>query len=111
MGIEARRTGMPVTYEWCIETIDRESGDLIETYHAAKLKELPQLVQTETELQRLVLIRDSGGDDYAITERAWAYVYDNELPEWFSEAFDEDGDAVMPQVKVPARFHKEIAAK
>ena len=101
---------MPVTYEWAIETVDRESGDIIETCHAAKLKELPQMVQTETELQRLVLIRDGGGDDYAITERAWAYVKDGKLPERFAEVFDADGDAIDSMIAVPSRFHKEIAA-
>jgi hypothetical protein len=86
-------------YEWDYETIDLNSGDIIDHNHANKLTDFRAEDKTDT----LVLIRDSGDQIHGLQERTWAYVINNKLPEYFS---DSTG---IPLHKVPARFHKELA--
>ena len=98
---------MWTAYEWDIETIERQTdGDeeVLDHYHAEKLKDYPEGALTAEnepyEYNALVLVRDSDGD------RVWAYVdlTTLELPEFCDDAWQTETD-----VKVPQRFHTEIA--
>lgn len=83
---------MKTIYEWDYETVNKD-GDIIDHNHADKLTEFSEVCKTDT----LVLVRDSDN------ERAWAYVENGKLPEFFSDAYQR------PTTKVPKRFHKELA--
>lgn len=90
---------MSITYEWDVETM--QDDEVFDHRHATNCSELI----TEFGIyciggygkHRLVLIREEGDQDVGITDRSWAYVTDEELPEHF-----ENGKTV------PSRFHKEL---
>lgn len=89
---------MTIYYEWDIETVDGE--DIVDHHHEDKLEDLhfPTLAHDE----RLVLVRDDG-------TRLWAYVDESKmLPKYFSRP-EADGNYHETNVKVPQRFHREIA--
>ncbi len=103
---------MWTTYEWDIETIERQTdGDeeVLDHYHAERLKDYPKgalIAENEPyEYNMLVLVRDSDGGGFAV-HRVWAYVDMTtlELPEFFDDAWQTE-----TSVKVPQRFHTEIA--
>jgi hypothetical protein len=92
-----------VLYEWDIESIEIIEGEeiVLDHQHADKLSDLPTPVN---DCEKLVLVRDT--DD----SRMWAYV-DNVsrmLPKYFSRP-EADGNYHETNVKVPQRFHREIA--
>jgi hypothetical protein len=111
---------MSLTYEWDIETVDMESGDILDHNHAAKLSEfseieidqaVSQFVDELGQATRLVLVRDSRGmvtrhgRTVEHLDRTWAYVTEaGALPATF-----DSGDGGNPDgYKVPARFHAEL---
>lgn len=96
-----------VRYEWDMEELDPTNldpieRDILDHNHADQLWKLGGLPNKN---QRLVLVRDEGNDLDGLTDRLWAYVSNDwTLPEYFC---DSEGKQTM--VKVPARFHKELA--
>jgi hypothetical protein len=104
-----------ITYEWDIERIDAESGDIIDHYHADKLADYPAAKLQEAlerrtiegdngkETFHLCIVRDIGNDEQGIVERAWSYVENGKLNRTFREA---DG---APVCTTPARFFRELA--
>lgn len=97
---------MAITYEWDIETVDGESGDILDHSHRDRLhefggEELTQAINQDydekNQFTRLVLVRDDG------LSRSWAYVtLDGKLPEKFLDAYD------ITVAKVPKRFIEEF---
>lgn len=98
---------MATSYEWCVESVVRESGDIEDNNFVSSFAEAASIVQSETDEDdgcdyRIVLVRTEGSEDDGVTDRLWAYVEDGSLPEFFANAY---GNATS--VKVPQRFHKE----
>lgn len=113
---------MATTYEWDIELVDAESGDILDHNHADKLTQyseieiwhaLTRFVDDKGEMTRLVLVRDSR---FTISrgfskgqeglDRTWAYVTEAmQLP----ATFDPDNGGSPDGHKVPARFVAELA--
>lgn len=92
-----------VFYEWDIESVEVINGEevVLDHQHADDLRDLPT---PANDCDRLVLVRDTDGT------RMWAYV-DNKsrmLPKYFSIP-QADGKYYETNVKVPQRFHREIA--
>ncbi len=85
--------------EWDYETIDAESGDILNHNHADKLTDFTHEDKTDS----LVLIRDSGNEAQGLQDRLWAYVVGHKLPEFFTDSLGNP-----TSYKVPARFHKEL---
>lgn len=98
---------MTVIYEWDCETVadgasaDFEDGECIDHAHDSTyraVKAYAERHQCEPGFRyQLVLVRDD--DD----RRAWAYVENGKLPEFFTDADGEDYS------RVPKRFHAEVA--
>ena len=86
-----------ITYEWDYETLN-EHGDIIDHNHADKLLQFSHEDVTDT----LVLVRDKGTENNGLQERTWAYVIDNFLPDYFSDATGN------PLHKVPKIFKEEL---
>ena len=90
---------MPTTYEWDIEMIDGESGDVMDHFHETKLMNLEGLIGFKPAHRdayyQLVLIRDRLDGNEEIAERKWSYVSATAIDEGF---------------KVPAKYRKELAA-
>lgn len=96
-----------IHYEWDIETVDGESGDILDHDHRDRLhdfggEELTNAINKDYDADntftRLVLVRDSERDG-----RSWAYLTDaREMPEQFLDAYDR------PVAKVPQRFIREF---
>ena len=96
---------MNVRYEWDVETITLdEYEDILDHHHSDRLRDLPALERD----QRLVLVRDFGNEEEGLIDRLWAYVDPESkmLPKMFA---NEMGNPTG--VKVPQRFHREIAAQ
>jgi len=95
--------GSRIIFEWDIETVDPETGDILDHDHDERLAPLLERHAGETNI-RLVLVRDRGNDVDGLLCRSWAYVVDNALPAFFTDAGDSD------VAQVPARFHTELNA-
>ena len=96
---------MTIFYEWAIETIDA-SGDIEDVDHRDTFAEVLQVIKggaTDGCSYRVALtrLRYCNNDRDQLIERSYAYLDDGKLPAEF-----EDGD----MCRVPARFHKEVAA-
>lgn len=90
-----------VNYEWDYETVDPDTGEVVDHDHRDKLRDYTYPLDT---YQVLVLVRDDEDSG-----RQWAYVTgDGVLPEFF-EVPEGDGNYYATNVKVPQRFHKELA--
>lgn len=87
-----------VEYEWCYETLD-DNDDIIDNTFEDKLANLNK----PDEKCRLVLVRSEGGENQGVTDRAWAYVIDGKLPDYFENANNQPINT-----KVPKRFHEEL---
>ena len=97
---------MTVSYEWDIEEVDRETGDILAHNHGDKLS---WLLSTFGDIITqghgdLVLVRDRGDNEEGLLDRHWAYVKDGVLPEYFTDSM---GESIS--IRVPQRFHWEIA--
>ena len=95
--------GNRVWYEWDLETVYRESGDVLDHHFADRLQELPA---RESD-QDLVLVRSVGNEHDGVADKMWAYVVNGELPKTFSVP-TECGMSDCG-VKVPKRFAVEFS--
>lgn len=89
-----------IEYEWDCETIDAETGDIVDHSHGATLAQVRQWARSNPPADgthyAIVLVRDYYND------RSWAYLdAQDRLPPHFTDA------AGCSVAKVPARFHKE----
>jgi hypothetical protein len=92
-----------VGYEWDLETWEGEGEDAecVEHNHADKLADVPF---PASRFEKLVLVRSTDGGS-----RSWAYVDQSMmLPRFFSQP-GPDGNDYETDVRVPQRFHREIA--
>lgn len=96
---------MTVEYEWDVETVadgdstNFEDGEVIEHYHCVTCAEALTRAAEPAEQgfrHEVVLVRD---DDEG---RSWAYVTQNELPRFFTDADGADSSVV------PQRFHQAL---
>jgi hypothetical protein len=94
---------MTVYYEWDLESWELfgDEEECLDHNHADKLSDLPT---PSTPGEKLVLVRD------AVGSRLWAYVdpVSRMLPKYFSRP-EAGGNYHETNVKVPQRFHREIA--
>ena len=96
---------MTITYEWDIEEVDRESGDILDHNHGSSLAWLIPNAGAIIHQGRgdLVLVRNEGNNLDGLIDRCWAYAQGYELPQYFSASDGSETD-----IKVPQRFHREI---
>lgn len=102
---------MTTTYEWDIETVCAESGDILDHDHRDRLADfgmerlihaINQDVEPWNNITRLVLVRDKRDRDDEL-DRSWAYVTDEgKMPERFMDAYDR------PVAAVPKHFIEEF---
>jgi len=88
-----------VGYEWDIETVTDEDGDVMDHHHGNKLKELLFYKNTKPEdgfHYELVLVRDVWDEFDGVTNRTWAYEDEGKMPKEFDNG-----------VAVPKRFLAE----
>lgn len=99
---------MAVHYEWDVEeqaardTAQVEAGEVLEHWHCATYADAVQLATREPApdvVYKIVLVRDADAC------RAWAYMENGKLPEYFEDAYGQ------PRAKVPKRFHAELISK
>jgi|SRR5215831_6089393 len=101
---------MGVAYEWVVEEIDPndEYEDIQETSAWEKYIDAlgsAEWVRREGLRADIVLVRDEGDDVDGLTDRSWAYLEkDGTLPTYFANS-----GGVDTTVKVPKRFHQEVA--
>ena len=97
---------MTILYEWDVEEVDRDSGDILNHNHGDKLSWLlPAFGNIITQGRGdLVLVRDEGNNTEGLLDRHWAYVKDGVLPEYFADSMGEN-----TSIRVPQRFHRELA--
>lgn len=95
-----------IRYEWDLETVDRETGDILDHHHAAYLNQLPEAVGTETTFQRIVLVRDVGDEVAGLKYRLWACVENGKLPKHFHDDCEEE-----TEVRVPLTYHRELSRR
>lgn len=94
-----------VEYEWCIELYEDadlvdDEPEIVDLNFDEKLSGLRWLLEKN---ERLVLVRTTQYD------KQWAYVDDSKmLPKYFSIP-EADGKYHETNVRVPQRFHREIA--
>lgn len=86
---------MNTIYEWDVEKVDRESGDILDHHFEDKL----DMLKPPADDEDLCLVCDKGFHG----GKGWAYVRDGELPENFTTADDRFFG------KVPKRFHAEFS--
>ena len=89
---------MSIVYEWCVEVVDQH-GDIVDNYFADSLAQAIEWAGDDDEYEhQICLVRT---EDTFNGDRAWAYLTDGRLPEYFADAFGHD------TTKVPQRFHRE----
>ena len=101
---------MAISYEWDHETSD-EHGDIDDHDFSDSLKmsgfDHSMLYQKGNDL---VLVRNEGDQWEGLTDRFWAYARvaeDGKL--YLPDHFNQGTGYEMPNMKVPQRFHKELA--
>lgn len=93
-----------VDYEWDIEAMEGE--DIVDHDHRDELNGFQKdCLKEALALGTLVLVRTVGNEDDGVTDRTWAYVKNNELPECFSNSLGN------PCTKVPSKFKNELKRK
>lgn len=86
-----------VNYEWTLETL--YDGDIIDSDFSDNLTfDNGDLIG-----KNLGLVRNEGNEADGVTNRLWAYVKDDKLPECFSDSMD-----TPIAIKVPHKFHNEL---
>jgi len=97
---------MTLFYEWAVETLDYWN-DIEDVDHFDTYAEVQRFIkQNPPEFDRpyrvaLTRLRYDANDREQLVERSYAYLDEGKLPMEF-----EDGD----MCRVPAKFHKEVAA-
>lgn len=94
---------MSFYYEWDVETED--DNENIDHHFCESAREALQVASQVG--GQVVLTWSSGNDMNGVTDRAWAYVKDGRLPEFFSIP-SANGDYAPMGQKVPGRFHDEL---
>lgn len=93
-----------VIYEWDVELVEIEGEggediivdhDFYQSYKEAKVSASAK--PEDGHRYDMVLVRD---DDKG---REWAYMKDGRLPEYFNDAYGNEG------TRVPKKFHKEVS--
>jgi hypothetical protein len=85
-------------YEWDVELHDPESGDVLDHNQQSSFADCLRVHSPEENTQ-IVLVKTLWDVEIGSLERrTWAYVEDNELPEYF-----DDGS------RVPKRFQAEVS--
>lgn len=99
---------MAVMYEWDVEELDApstaEDPEILDHNHCDTFAQALVILSRLDAPGRIVLVRDVGNDVEGLTDRAWAYLKDGQLPETFTYGADEDSG-----IRVPQRFHDEVA--
>ena len=97
-----------VDYEWCVEKVLIDSGDIedmrfTETLGRAKsiAKQLRVLDQAGEHDYQIVLVRSEGSEHAGVTDRLWAYLKDGQMPEYFSNGLADT------KVRVPKKYRRE----
>ena len=97
------RAKSEIYYEWCVESVVRETGDIEDLNFVDSFADARSGPQSDAGYDYdIVLVRSEGNDDEGVTGRLWAYVEGGVLPEFFTNAL---GNAT--NVKVPKKYHKE----
>lgn len=91
-----------VEYEWTIEEIDAESGDIIDSSFS---DDLNFWTKEDWDGKDLGLVRNEGNEDDGLEDRYWAYVKDGKLPEFFTDSMGE-----FTGIKVPQKFHLQLSS-
>jgi hypothetical protein len=101
-------------YEWGLETIDPDDGDVMWTRHgktlAKLLEQLPKrfadvLAELRTDTKRLVLIKDTWTEADGLVDRRYAHItFDRHAQTIVFDQIFTGGD------KVPQRFKKQFDA-
>lgn len=98
---------MTVSYEWDVELCTAEESDEYEenevldhTFCSSYAEAVQAASQVPEEGCKNVLVLVRTDDN----SRAWAYLEDGKLPEYFSDAYGND------VAKVPQKYHKEVAS-
>ncbi len=79
-----------IVYQWDWEEID-EFGDIIDHNHSDVIEDITDWMTEGNEIFELVLVRDVWNKFGELTNRQWAYVENNQLPNRF------DGGASIPK--------------
>ena len=93
-----------IRYEWTVELLEGE--DIVDSYFAECYERaLTFAVNASSDcVVRIGVVRDRYDSGEDLVCRSWAYLEDGKLPERFEDAYGRE------IVKVPARFHKAVAA-
>jgi hypothetical protein len=93
-----------IRHEWTVEFL--EEDDIVESCFGDTLSEaLRHAGDTPAGcIKRVGVVRDRFDAAESLVCRSWAYLEDVKLPERFVDGCGRE------TVKVPARFHKEVAA-
>lgn len=87
---------MPAIIEWLVEEID-ENDDIVNVHHAETYSQAVQWA-ADAPKARIGLVRDLPRLD----GRSWAYIVDGKLPEYFTDAYDDQ------TAKVPQKYHNAL---
>lgn len=93
-----------VAYDWAIETLDPETGDITDVEHV-------NTYPGPKEGCDVCLVRDKGNEADGLVERQWAYirpVFALRLPGDRYELPERFDIAGSPGVPVPIKFHREV---
>jgi len=102
---------MAVSYEWDAEIVDTAAidpetnepyNDVLDHLFGDIDYVLEQTPEDEGTRIDVVLVYNEGDDFDGLRDRAWAYVDDGKLPEWFEDAM---GARIR---KVPQKYHNEL---
>lgn len=90
-----------ISYEWCCEPTNKETGDIIDNCFGDTLESVFGYVGDDpNETYPIVLVRYD--DDDRSSCRSWAYLKeDGSLPDFFADAHGHE------IARVPKKFHKE----
>ena len=99
-----------VDYEWCVETVLLDSGDIEELDFMNTLRLCEGLARElrkdehsdgQERDYRIVLVRSEGNEHAGVTDRLWAYFKDGQMPEYFSNGLADT------KVRVPKKYRRE----
>lgn len=102
-----------IEYEWAIEDVNTETGDIedldfaesLDEFYTDDLDDAIKGHEVEPGIRlRLVLVRDNRSRTGNLLDRQWAYVIDGNLESEFRGSGDESG------AKVPAKFKRELTS-
>ena len=92
-------------FYWLIETVD-QNNDIIDHDQSQNLNE--GFIKSIDESNRLCLVRELS-DESGVIDRDWAYLKNDELPDFFEDGFQNETDLKVPQ-KYKTELNKFIPA-